>query len=496
MSQLVFMYSCKITSSYSSEPHTCKLKSRPSVVRLQLRLFCLFAVNLVISSWCLTRPAFRTWNRFIRKKLGREVKGEDVKHPKAKHRIIADAYRLRNNDVISVSIQNYHTDPAGLNFDMNNMNSTESDAMGATLTNYMYNMITRRNAVANVDFHGRKVNCDPYGSSCDSEISLTVTKKRYSFSVQESRRSSVDSQVSVKMSETEFTAKVESRSKKQNRANRSVKSVKAKKRNFTALRMAFDRNRRASSSSVESQRITNQEIQYRYPNRAILPNGNAMIMPADEMTSMFSQDAQPSNMLAAFDGSHNNAFVNFLRNNNDEASREILMSNFQCSELGLTPFTNNKSNRCSKKSSKNQLHSHAQSQRHIVEPLTSRLNELDDTTSLSSSVEITVPLNENNSSDSGQLDSRNKMPSQNSRDSCDVGTQANAYDITPHCQLQQLEPYDKELSLEKHEQNHEILCETSEMHQLLSNRAILPRKETLYMTESEKMKKIKQLLLP
>lgn len=439
MSQFVSMYRCKIPSSYSPEPQTCKLKSRPSVVRLQLRLFCLFAINLVISSWCLTRPAFRTWNRFIRKKLGREVKGEDVKHPKPKHRVIADAYSRRHHDEIAVSMQKYHTDPVPINFDMNNMNSTESGGIGATLTRYMYNMIGRRNAVANVDFYAQEVNYKYNGEidGSESEMSVTVTQRQYSYAKQESRRSSVESHTSVRMAETEI--KFESHSKKQK------ESQKPEKRKCRKVRMPSNRNRRASSSSVESQRITNQEIEYRYLNRAILRN--AMIMPPDEMTSMFSQDAQPSNMLAAFDGSHSNALVNFLRNNNDEAPPSRL----------------------------------------IVEPLTSRLNELDDTTSLSSSAENAVPLDENNSFDSGQLDSRNKMPLQNSKDSCDVGTQANAYDLVPH---------DKDLSLEKHQPNHENLYETTEMHQLLSNREIFPRQGTLYMTVSERNKKIKELLLP
>lgn len=45
----------------------CKMHSRPSVAVLQLRLICLFCVNLVVSSWCWTWPTLKTWNRFIKK---------------------------------------------------------------------------------------------------------------------------------------------------------------------------------------------------------------------------------------------------------------------------------------------------------------------------------------------------------------------------------------------------------------------------------------------
>lgn len=74
---------------------------------------------------------------FFDRKIGCEL-SEDEKFAKPKHRIIADAYAKRMDDVISVSIQNSHTDPAGLNFDMNNLNSAVSDAMGTHFRNLQY----------------------------------------------------------------------------------------------------------------------------------------------------------------------------------------------------------------------------------------------------------------------------------------------------------------------------------------------------------------------
>lgn len=63
----VLFFRCKIRNSYSFEHSACKIKNRPSIAILQLRLLCLFCVNLVIASWCWTRPAFKTWDRFARK---------------------------------------------------------------------------------------------------------------------------------------------------------------------------------------------------------------------------------------------------------------------------------------------------------------------------------------------------------------------------------------------------------------------------------------------
>lgn len=178
------------------------------------------------------------------------------------------------DDRISVSIQNSHTDPAGLNFDMNNLNAAESDGMDPTLTNYLRNIINRRNAVTmtTMDFNEPNANCTAYTSSCadnNSEISVSVRH----FSV-ESRRNSVDSQVSqvsVKMSETNIKATLESHSQKHKRVN--MKSKKSQ-RNYLYNKRT---NRRASSSSVESQRITNQTraFKYRHPSNRIQVNAHA-----------------------------------------------------------------------------------------------------------------------------------------------------------------------------------------------------------------------------
>lgn len=60
-------FRCKIKGSYSNLGEKCRLQNRPSVAVLQLRLLCLFGVNLMISSWCWTTPALKTWTQFIRK---------------------------------------------------------------------------------------------------------------------------------------------------------------------------------------------------------------------------------------------------------------------------------------------------------------------------------------------------------------------------------------------------------------------------------------------
>lgn len=434
---------------------------------------------------------------------------EDDKFTKPKHRIIADAYAKRMDDVVSVSIENSHTDPAGINFDMNDLNSVESNAMGATLTNYMYNMINRRNAATSSEIRlpAQIVKCATYGSSCESEMSVTI--QRYSVSVQESRRSSVDSQVSFKMSETEIHAKVESRSKKHKSVN-----MKAKKRNFISRRV--NHSRRASSSSVESQRITKQEIKYRYPNRGILPNGNAMVRPGDvhqqfdisqllnhdhssatsdddnqsnngittcQIEEIFDQEPQPLENMIGWDASnkperqqqqqqkfddnvdishladnhHIQALItDLLRNNDGETLKQILKSSLDRSESAQAHAGNNKPNH---RSTTNQRYLHDQSQRHKAEPVPSRLSNQDDSTPVSSSIEDASPDGLNNFDEN-----RSPATSQQNNDP------------------QRDDDY-------------------NETHHLLPTRrrdapTIVARKETIYMSESEKMEKLKKLLLP
>lgn len=60
-------FRCRIKESHLGDMTKCKLQNHPSVAVLQLRLLCLFCVNLVTSSWCWTWPALKTWKRFIRK---------------------------------------------------------------------------------------------------------------------------------------------------------------------------------------------------------------------------------------------------------------------------------------------------------------------------------------------------------------------------------------------------------------------------------------------
>lgn len=168
----------------------------------------------------------------------------DQQFTKPKHRIIADAYAKRMDEMISISMDDSRIDPASLNFDMNHLDSITSEAMGATLTNYLSNIIHRRNAMTTqtrIDFNDP--NCVTAAAATTASASAMLSQHQHSSTVDnnnseisvsvrhfsvESRRNSLDSQVSqmsVKMSE--IKTRIESR--KQKRRNKNP-IAKAKKR--------------------------------------------------------------------------------------------------------------------------------------------------------------------------------------------------------------------------------------------------------------------------
>lgn len=458
------------------------------------------------------------------------------------------------DDVISVSIQNSHTDPAGINFDhmMNNINSAESDAMGATLTNYLCNIINRRNAVTmtRMDFNEPNMqNCAPYASSCadnNSEISVSVRH----FSV-ESRRNSVDSQVSqtVKMSETNIKATLE----KQHKGEYNMKTKKRQRKYLYARRT----NRRASSSSVESQRITNQmqSIKYKNPNSRIHLSTNSMgrqieshrsaittttadiadihqlfhrndggvhmqhtsddDQSMDESHLMYAQKDEPSNMLVPL-GDHQHQMGDSADSldvsNEKQAAIEQMLKNIlkNSTEKQIEALLNScDRNGLNGRNSKIQRHSHNKMYPPNIETdFTSK--DADIASSISSSIDVDCirRLDGTQSSFSDQSANRMKTQSQNSKGSCDVGIQANDYDIVSHARQQQSRgdctknlPFDDSKDeKEKFQLNYH---QDDETHQLLPYRKrddpTIVRKDTLsgkHLSESEKMEKLKKLLLP
>uniref|UniRef100_A0A1I8PGR5 Protein smoothened n=1 Tax=Stomoxys calcitrans TaxID=35570 RepID=A0A1I8PGR5_STOCA len=189
---------CSIFGRFNNEYVQCKFAQRPSVSMLQLHLLCLFGAGIVMSTWCWTPSSLETWKRYLRKKCGKDV-SEEVKMPK--HKVIAQTWAKRkefeDKGRLSITLCNTHTDPVGLNFDVNDLNSSETNDISSTWANYLPQFVKRRMALTGAATTTNSASQAAHRkNSLDSEISFSVRHVSV-----ESRRNSVDSQVSVKIQE-------------------------------------------------------------------------------------------------------------------------------------------------------------------------------------------------------------------------------------------------------------------------------------------------------
>ncbi|CAG2056232.1 unnamed protein product, partial [Timema podura] len=161
-----------------------------------------------------------------------------------KHRLIAQAFAKRktfnNAGRVSISFHSTHDDPVGLNFDVN---SVASQDLSSTWAAALPKLMTRRGALIG-----------PTGSvSSHSEISLSV--RRVSV---ESRRHSLDSQVSVQIAEVTATRKTAATPVPSLGSVRSTRfRTKRRRREFCRHRSAKvapgPTSNKSSSTSQESQ---------------------------------------------------------------------------------------------------------------------------------------------------------------------------------------------------------------------------------------------------
>ncbi|KAK9504914.1 hypothetical protein O3M35_009082 [Rhynocoris fuscipes] len=188
---------CKLGIGESGPSGECKMGSRPSVAMLQLHVLSLFSVGVLMSSWVWTHTTINTWATLIARLLKKEVPGNEKQTKPKKHKLIAQAYSKRkkfNSDGhISISFHSSHKDPVGLNIELN------SGATGSVRSSWaaaLPKLLTRRGALV----AATNSNSSVRRNSVDSQISYSV--RRVSV---ESRRHSVDSAVSVKVSEVTQT---------------------------------------------------------------------------------------------------------------------------------------------------------------------------------------------------------------------------------------------------------------------------------------------------
>lgn len=164
----------------------CRMEVRPSLAMVQLHLLALFTAGVVMSSWVWTSSTVDTWLRFLKRILNQE---EEKPAKFKKHKVIAQVFAKRQvfnrAGRISISFHSTHDDPVGLNFELN---SVASQDMSNTWAAALPKLVTRRGALIG-----------PATGSISSQYSdFSVGARRV---YPESRRQSIDSQLSAALSE-------------------------------------------------------------------------------------------------------------------------------------------------------------------------------------------------------------------------------------------------------------------------------------------------------
>ncbi|KAK6628415.1 hypothetical protein RUM43_002227 [Polyplax serrata] len=249
---------CLILSS-KSDPRDCQMESRPSVAMIQLHLLIIFAAGIVMSSWAWISSTADTWRRFLNRKIFKKEIEESI--VLKKHKIIAQAFakrkELTNAGKLDLCIKNSHTDPVGLKFELNSTASHLSSNWIAAVPK----LVDRRGALV-----------DPMTESNSSKRRNSYDSESYTYSVrrvsEESRRHSLDSQISLQISEVTATHKT----KNPRASHRSGRSRGKRRRKDFSRTRKHSGARRGSSTSQESQIDIKILTALAFNNSNILPN--------------------------------------------------------------------------------------------------------------------------------------------------------------------------------------------------------------------------------
>lgn len=452
-----------------------------------------------------------------------------------KHKVIAQTWAKRKDfedkGRLSITLYNTHTDPVGLNFDVNDLNSSETNDISSTWAAYLPQCVKRRMALTGAAT-GNSSSHGPRKNSLDSEISVSVRHVSV-----ESRRNSVDSQVSVKIAE--MKTKVASRSRGKHGGSSSNRRTQ-RRRDYIAAATGKSNRRRESSTSVESQVIAlkkttypnashkvgvfahhSSKKQHNYTSSMKRRTANAGLDPSilneflqkngdfifpflqnqdmssssEEDNSRASQKIQDLNVVVKqqeiSEDDHDGIKIEELPNSKQVALENFLKNIKKSNESNSNRHSRNSARSQSKKSQKRHLKNPAADLDFRKDCVKYRSND-----SLScSSEELDVALDVGsllNSSFSGI--SMGKPHSRNSKTSCDVGIQANPFELVPSYgedELQQAMRLLNAASRQRTEAANEDFGGT-ELQGLLGH-SHRHQREPTFMSESDKLK---MLLLP
>ena len=192
----------------------CEFKSKPSLLRIQLQLICLFAAAILVSSLVWTKATGRTWKRFLLKILMKycSLQTSNVVSEKkengvrvVKHRLVAQAFSKRKDLVekgrLSLTFQSTHEDP----FDVDK-NEEMAEDFSSTWAAALPRLVQRRNALVGAEGLGLKRATSE--ESLNLSRSVSIRSKRFSYDSRRHSFVSNNSQFSVNQSELDHLQKL------------------------------------------------------------------------------------------------------------------------------------------------------------------------------------------------------------------------------------------------------------------------------------------------
>ncbi|XP_023023019.1 smoothened, frizzled class receptor [Leptinotarsa decemlineata] len=445
---------CKLTS-FSSDYTHCKQADRPSVSKLQLQLLAVFGSGVAMASWVWCGAMLHAWGRYIRRKFHCEVE-EPMKLKK--HKIIAKAFAQRKKfkEGGEISIYENHTDPVGLDFELN---SAASNDFIMTWAANLPRLVNRRGAVPN------EVVCSVSSNnySVDSEVSVSLRHVSI-----ESRRNSGDSQVSVQIAELKATRKINSRRHKSSK-RKATRQFRSHSRNLshTSRRLSRSGGKQGSSTSLDSRLQFINALTNRGDVKSFQPNlnrrtGNAgldgqhinqflsgkLVIPYNN--NLVKSESEDENVSLNITGSTFNMKLSSHTNNldlNDELVMKSLCQGIQIEELSSSSDTEGsatiKKDYGQEKRSRSGQESRSSRKSRIMKLSRKKYSSNSDSCNIKSDSSSCPEINQLVQSSLNSANSvgyEKNRGSRQSKTSNDVAVQANAQDI-----VSQTAAYDLEL---------------------------------------------------
>lgn len=233
----------KAVETHGSEM-VCSVKNRMSLLVIYLYLISVFGTGILMSSWVWTTSCIDAWKRFFYRVFNQPI-NEPVRLKRSKMIAKVFAQKQISQGPFSVSFHSTHDDPVGMNFELNSIASQE---LSSTWAAAFPKFISRRGAIVG----GSSIGIRHHSSLSD------ISQQQFSIDSCGGRRQSLDSQLSMQVSEQEWIAHALARH--QRRKTRRERERLIRTRNRIIPWIPSRRGSDTSQHSIAARRLTAEKV--------------------------------------------------------------------------------------------------------------------------------------------------------------------------------------------------------------------------------------------